>query len=254
VAVGLADSLGISIPTLDNLIGLLSQYQSYVPNSYQIVHAADLVPILPPTALRLGPLSLTCAQVNEPYQLTGSGATAQASVDASGAVTGVTVNNEHSTGYSTFFPPRVVFSGGSGSGASVRASVSLLEKRVEVTITNPGAGYFTAPTVQILSSGSLTKLVHHEETKSTKERASPRLDRPSLSLPLLPLLRALRFFVVLNRLLPHSSHCYSRSNSRIRRSGKAPSYCNCPSSPGARRRFRRRSRALATAGICTCEM
>lgn len=155
VAVG-ADSFGIPIPTLGNQQGFISNYQIYVPNSYQIVHAADIIPILGPLATKLGPLLLSCAQITDPYQGSGSGATATASI-GNGAVTGITLNNDNYTGYSSYFPPRIVLSGGGGSGATARASVDF--GTIEFTITHPGSGYTSPPAVQILTNGSFPQNV-----------------------------------------------------------------------------------------------
>jgi len=151
VAVGISD-----IPTLDNQQAFVWNYQNAVPNTYQIVHAADIIPILPPTSISLGPLKVTCAHVSDPCQV-GGGATATA-VIANGGVSSVTVNNQSSAGYTSAAPPTVVFTGGGGSGAAATASISLFGD-VDVNVTNPGSGYTSAPTVQIISSGSLTENV-----------------------------------------------------------------------------------------------
>lgn len=152
VAAGLSD-----VPTLNNQEGFLSRYQFYVPNSYAIIHAADLIPILPPTSVSLGPLTLSFAHVTDPYQIDGSGATATATI-GSGSVTSVSVDNSNSSGYSDLsFAPLVVFSGGGGSGAAATASVGLVDGDVSVTVTNGGTGYTSAPAVQIVSSGSLAQ-------------------------------------------------------------------------------------------------
>jgi Lipase (class 3) len=160
VAAGISDSFGAPIPLLGNKEWFLYKYQGYVPNSYQIVHASDLVPILPPLATSLGPLTLSFAQVTDPFQL-GSGATATASV-SNGQVTSVTVATTNATGYTADAPPAVVFSGGGGSGATATATVYVLLSAlvIEVTITDGGSGYTSAPTVEIVSpSGSLTQNV-----------------------------------------------------------------------------------------------
>lgn len=155
VALGLSDSFGISIPTLGNQAGFLMQFQSRVPNAYQIVHAADIVPIVPPTSVVIGPLTVTCARVTDAWQL-GSGATATAEISDQGAVTSVTVNNASSSGYSNSFPPTVVFSGGGGSGATATASVGTIpvinRGDVSVAVNHGGSGYTTAPTVTIVNS------------------------------------------------------------------------------------------------------
>jgi hypothetical protein len=156
VAAGISDAFGIPIPGLGNEQGFLLQYQRYVPNSYQIVHAADIVPILPPLSTALGPLSLSFAQITDPYQV-GGGATATASIGG-GQVQSVTVDNGKSQGYRSAFPPLVTFTGGGGSGASAQASISLFGN-VEVTITSEGSGYSSAPTVAIVSNGSLAQNV-----------------------------------------------------------------------------------------------
>lgn len=157
VAAGLSDSFGVAIPALGNEQGFLFKYQTYVPNSYQIVHAADLIPILPPSATTMGPLTLSFGQVTDSFQV-GSGATATASV-AGGAVTGVTVDNTNAQGYLSAFPPIIQFSGGGGSGAAATASISIFSGDVEITVTNGGSGYTSAPTVEIISSGGLPQNV-----------------------------------------------------------------------------------------------
>ncbi len=150
VAAGLS-----SIPTLDNQEAFLSRYQFYVPNSYPIVNAADLIPILGPSSTRLGPLTLTYSHVTDPFQLAGS-ATATASV-SNGSVTSVTVTS--SSGYSELdWMPMVVFSGGGGTGAAATASYSLFDG-LGVKVTSGGSGYTSAPSVQLVSSGSLAQNV-----------------------------------------------------------------------------------------------
>lgn len=148
VAVGLSDSFGIPIPTLGNLDMFLMNFQKLVPNVYQIVHAADIVPIVPPLSTALGPLTVSCAQVTDPWQI-GSGATATADAPE-GVVTGVTVDNTNSHGYTNSAPPTVAFSGGGGSGASATASIGWTGN-VSVAVTNGGSGYNPPPTVTIVS-------------------------------------------------------------------------------------------------------
>lgn len=58
-----------------NLAALQMNYQNLVPNTYQIVNAADIVPILPPQSSTWGPLHLLCAQVTDPYQTSTVAAT-----------------------------------------------------------------------------------------------------------------------------------------------------------------------------------
>jgi len=157
VAAGISDSFGIPIPGLGNEQGFLLQYQRYVPNSYRIVHAADIVPILPPSSAALGPLSVNFAQITDPFQV-GSGATATATINSAGQVASVIVENSKSHGYSSVFPPRVMFSGGGGNGAAAQASVSFFGN-VGVSITDGGSGYTSAPAVAIVSSGSLQQNV-----------------------------------------------------------------------------------------------
>jgi hypothetical protein len=154
VAAGLAVStLSIPVPTLGNQQAFLSRYQSYVPNSYPIIHAADLIPILPPASTSLGPLTLTFNHVTDPYQLSGSGATATANV-SNGAVTSVTVNNQNSNYPLGSWGPVVVFSGGGGSGAAATSSIDLFGN-VSVKVTYGGSGYTSAPSVQFVYSGAL---------------------------------------------------------------------------------------------------
>lgn len=157
VAVGVSDSFGIPILTLGNQQGFISNYQIYVPNSYQIVHAADIIPILGPLATSLGPLLLSCAQITDEYQVPGSGAQATA-VLTDDSVSSITLDNSNYTGYSSSFPPRVVLSGGGGVGATARASVSFFGD-LSFTVTNSGSGYTSAPQVQILTRGSFLQNV-----------------------------------------------------------------------------------------------
>ena len=82
----------------------------------------------------------------------GSGGT-QATVTVavqSGSIYTYTMGNRGS-GYSLTSPPAVTFSGGGGSGAAARPDVA--QRRVTgVTITNPGSGYTSAPTVTFQTS------------------------------------------------------------------------------------------------------
>lgn len=150
---------GVSpVPGLDNQDAFLSRYQYYVPNSYRIVHAADIIPILGPTSAALGPLTLSFAHVTDPWQLGGSGATATASLSGN-TVNNVVVNNNNSSGYSSLsFAPIVEFSGGGGSGAAATASVDVWGD-VSVNVTYGGSGYTSEPAVKIASSGSLVQNV-----------------------------------------------------------------------------------------------
>lgn len=143
------------VPTLDEQTGFLSYYQAYVPNSYQIVHAADIIPILGQSSTSLGSLTLNFAQVTNAWQLGGSGATAAASVSG-GAVTSVNLTTNNYSGYS--YSPRVVFSGGGGGGAAAVASVDIVGT-ISFKVTNGGSGYTSAPSVQIIPSGSLVQNV-----------------------------------------------------------------------------------------------
>ena len=75
----------------------------------------------------------------------GAGATAVATVDASGAVTGVAVTGGGS-GYA--HPPLVVFSG-SGSGATATAAVDASGVVTSITVDSGGANYHSAPAVSV---------------------------------------------------------------------------------------------------------
>lgn len=70
VAMGAYITVGhFKIPYLfDDLSKFLLNYQQLVPNTYQIVNAADIVPILPPPNLSIGPFTLQCAQVTDSPQ------------------------------------------------------------------------------------------------------------------------------------------------------------------------------------------
>lgn len=146
----------LPVPFYDDGTTFLANYQTRVPNTYQIVHASDIIPILPALTTSLGPLTLSFAQVTDSFQL-GSGAVGTASVSG-GAVTGVTVDNTNSTGYSSQFPPAVIFSGGGGSGAIATASISIWGN-VDVHISNGGSGYTSPPSVEIISTRGLPQNV-----------------------------------------------------------------------------------------------
>lgn len=151
VAVGLSDSFGIPIPTLGNLGLFLMNFQKLVPNAYQIVHAADIVPIAPPLSTTLGPLTVSCAQVTDPWQI-GSGATATAEAP-DGVVTKVNVDNDNAHGYTSSALPSVVFSG-VGSGASATVSIDW-EHSLSVNVVSGGSGYDPPPTVTFAGSPGL---------------------------------------------------------------------------------------------------
>jgi pimeloyl-ACP methyl ester carboxylesterase len=134
VAAGLSAD-GIDIPTLGNQVGLLSSYQHYVPNSYRIVNAADIIPALGPPSFALGPLTVIFNHVTDPFQLSGT-ATATASING-GSVTSVTVTSNNDFGLGSW-PPTVEFSGGGGTGAAATVSYGLLHG-LEVTVTRGGS-------------------------------------------------------------------------------------------------------------------
>lgn len=56
-------AVGVSVSTF------LQNYQKNVPNSYRIVHASDIIPILPSTDLVLGPIELTAAHVTDGWSI-----------------------------------------------------------------------------------------------------------------------------------------------------------------------------------------
>ncbi len=155
VAVGITDTYGIPIPGYDNANLFVSNFQRLIPNSYRIVHAADVVPILPPATLNVGPVVLTCMHVTDAYDIGGTGATAQAGL-SSDAVSSVSVTNA-GTGYE--FPPQVVFSGGGGAGAIATATVDLFEHVESIDVQNGGSGYTKAPAVALLNTGSAVQNV-----------------------------------------------------------------------------------------------
>jgi hypothetical protein len=155
VAVGLSDSVGVPIPILGNQMQFVSSFQAAVPNAYRIVHAADIIPILPPLSTVLGPMTVSCAHVTDAYQ--GSGALAEAEITG-GAVTSFKVK-EKGSGYDSTSPPPVTLSGGGGWGAAATASIGGLLDDDEVEAVNLLAGgggmqYTSAPTVLIGQSGS----------------------------------------------------------------------------------------------------
>jgi FtsP/CotA-like multicopper oxidase with cupredoxin domain len=78
----------------------------------------------------------------------GTGATAEASVGANGAITGITITN----GGSGYTSPTIGIVG-SGTGALAKATVVKKGAVVGVTLTSPGAGY-TKPTVSFSGGGS----------------------------------------------------------------------------------------------------
>jgi lipase (class 3) len=51
-----------------NVSIFLKKYQPLVPNSFRIVHACDIIPILAESSLSLGPINLTSAHVTDAYQ------------------------------------------------------------------------------------------------------------------------------------------------------------------------------------------
>jgi hypothetical protein len=155
VAMGLSDTFQLPIPTLSNQNGFLANYQTFVPNSYRIVHAADIIPILPPSSITLGPLIINCAHVTDAYQLSGSGAEVTAEI-SNGAVTGFNFTN-HGSDYGFDLP--ATFSGGGGTKAMAQAYIDIFYYFKSVTLLNGGSGYTSAPTVEFLTSGSLTQNV-----------------------------------------------------------------------------------------------
>ena len=78
----------------------------------------------------------------------GNGATAEATVGANGAITGITVTDGGS-GYSNAKVDII----GAGIGATAKATIVKQGAVIEVTMTNFGAGY-TAPTVSFTGGGS----------------------------------------------------------------------------------------------------
>jgi len=81
----------------------------------------------------------------------GSGATAEATVGANGAVTGVNITNP-GTGYTA----ATVTIGGTGAGATADATVTPTGIVTAIAVTAGGAGY-TAPTVTISGGGATTQ-------------------------------------------------------------------------------------------------
>ena len=64
------------------------------------------------------------------------------------------------SGYNT--PPKIIITGGGGTGATAEAFVGTSGKVTSVKVTNTGSGYLTSPTVQIIGSfgdtGTVTRL------------------------------------------------------------------------------------------------
>jgi len=85
--------------------------------------------------------------VPAPSDTTGSGATATASLAASGSVIGFTITNA-GTGYTS--PPAVGLSGGAGTGASAYSQLASTGSVKTVSLTNPGSGYTLPPLVFFL--------------------------------------------------------------------------------------------------------
>ena len=80
----------------------------------------------------------------------GTQATATIVGIVAGAISTYAMGNRGS-GYSLTSPPAVTFSGGGGSGAAARPD--MVQRSVNrVTITNPGSGYTSAPTVTFQTS------------------------------------------------------------------------------------------------------
>jgi len=68
--------------------------------------------------------------------------------------------NTGGTGYSLLSPPSVTFSGGGGNGATATASTVLKAGGIaSSTLTNPGSGYTSVPTVSITNPGGGTGAV-----------------------------------------------------------------------------------------------
>ena len=150
VAVGLSIPGYTGVPDLDGQAQFVMNFQQKVPNTYQIVHAADIVPILPPLSFTLGPFLVTCMHVTDPYQ--GNNAAATAAV-SNGEVTAVTFSlADHGVNYADP-APAVSFTGGGGWGATATASVGHLTEISGVTVVAGGFGYTSAPTVNIGLSG-----------------------------------------------------------------------------------------------------
>jgi hypothetical protein len=78
--------------------------------------------------------------------------TATATVSG-GAVTAISVNNVSNNGYETV--PTVTITGGGGTGATAIANMDTASnggKIISFTVTNPGTGYSTAPTVTVANT------------------------------------------------------------------------------------------------------
>jgi triacylglycerol lipase len=151
VAVSLAAG-GVSLPLLGNQQLFLAYFQSWVPNAFQIVNAADMIPTLPPVTTALGPLTLTAAHVSDAYQLSGSGATATPTIDLE-KVINVNVSSNGS-GYSSESTLPCQISGGGGANAVAQALTGFLGGVNSVSVLNGGGGYTSAPAVTIPSQGS----------------------------------------------------------------------------------------------------
>src|SRR5574338_994582 len=96
------------------------------------------------------------AVVTPPGTGAGSGATAEATVGANGAVTGLTITNP-GAGY--VVPPTVTISG-SGSGATADAVIQASGAVTSVTVDQAGAGY-TQPSVTFSGGGATTDATGH---------------------------------------------------------------------------------------------
>ncbi len=95
------------------------------------------------------------ASVTPPATGAGSGATAEATVGANGAVTGLTITNPGS-GYAA----ATVAITGAGSGATATADVQTSGAVTSVAVDAAGAGY-TAPSVTISGGGATTDATAH---------------------------------------------------------------------------------------------
>ena len=83
----------------------------------------------------------------------GQGATGVAEVNEFGIVKSINISNQGEF-YET--PPVILLNGGGGSGGKAIATVDL-GAIIDISVTNPGGGYSTAPSVLFTRNTNLTK-------------------------------------------------------------------------------------------------
>lgn len=142
----------------------ISEIESALQNKYDLtveLLKTDIIPPVATTALTAGVLSgtnillkgyglsvaPTVTVVNDPKDTVGAGATVTAQISASilSTIHLLTGGRHYKSA------PNVVISGGGGAGATATATISAWGSVDNITITNPGTGYTTVPSVSFIS-------------------------------------------------------------------------------------------------------